>query len=298
MDEGRIAGTTEILDASLISHVDRIEEIVWECPGCTALLWPAAWHPGRSYRVLAYFRIRDGEEHHGDCLYRDRSVGSRSGRTSARGARRMVGPVIGMVDMTEPAPSSGLGTAGGRRRDPGPPRLVDHVGSRRSIAAVAAIHARGIEDGTLIGFRGVPGLARSTYGRAFSRVARRGPNVRLHRIWFGELRIRQKIDRRSDVLTVAFAVACDDGDGREGPVGIEVDMRGWSTFQRAVFVDRLESALERAVSEHAERRTVTRLYVLAPRVAEDPCRIAIDHPKRLAIVGGRGIRSLRDRRGA
>lgn len=288
MFEGRIAGTSDVWDATLITHSSEVEGAFWECCGCTAPLDAVAWKPDKRWLVTAHFRLKGGIKHAPGCLYEEYLRGGAKRIRGAIGCRVAPRALLAVVDVFAASPPLMRSPAAVRPTPFAPPLALRQIGgTRRSIAAVAAAHGSGVASGTPLHVRGVPELARRTYGFVFSRVGRNAPTLSEQRIWFGELRALQTIEIVEDEISVDFAVGCaSGGSDRPRQVSIKIDCRGWSDFQRRVFLDRLRNAVQDAAKERASQRRGTRMYVLGARGPDGPCQISIDHPRRFAFVKG------------
>lgn len=268
MDEGRIAGTSEIWDATQIGAAVDVEGTAWECPGCTLPLIPAAWRPGG--KVTAYFRGKPPAVHAGGCLYDRVSTASRGtlhlggkmGRPSA-----WIDTITFPTGLRRPSIRPAL-----PRRSPA---TVAHSSTRTSIGGASRFHhvtQRSAWRAKLT----VQGVDGRTYFEVFAPVTKAQPTDD-RRIWFASLRRDQ---RPADWCTegVALNVGQEDGWVRVVP-----DASRWSAFQRTVFANRIEDALAWLRGSNGKSREAV-AYVLATRLAESPEILAFSDPRMFTLV--------------
>jgi hypothetical protein len=277
MDEGRVAGTSDIWDATQIANYEDVDAVEWECPGCTLRVFPVAWKPGQ-YKVTAHFKKGPGVQHHPKCQYDLMSKGGR--RSLAKGTMgkpkswidRISFPVARILSK-RPATANRINRM--------PPTQVTHSSTRHSIGAACRFHA------ALSGQRfnwplRVDDVEGSNYFDVFE-LARSFPKKdKETRIWFGKLRVRANIEADDQVIRILLMETVLVG-GSKLPVEIRILMDGWSEFQRVMFLDRLIEA-RRSANEVTGHIMAPNIYVLAARSMDTPNIILLNNPRKFAIV--------------
>lgn len=270
MDEGRIAGTTDIWDATQIAQAVDVERTAWECPGCTLPLVPAAWRPGG--KVTAHFRGKPPFEHAEGCLY-ERISNAKHGSLRLGGGmgrpRSWIDAITFPAATRRPTVISVL-----PRRAPA---VIAHSSTRTSIGGASRYHYAMQRSAWKAELR-VQGVVGRTYFDVFAPVTK-VQSADDRRIWFASLRRDQKPgDWFRD------GVALNVG-GADGWIRVVPDASRWSDFQKAVFGNRIEVALEwMRASKGGSRDAIA--YVLATRLAERPGVLAFSDPRMFALVRG------------
>lgn len=278
MDEGRIAGTPEIWDATQLSRLDDVSEVDWECPGCTLPILPVAWC-SEERKVTAHFRKKPGTHHHPECKY---DLLCRSGRRSL-GAREMGEPRSWIDRITFPEARPFRPNAVARyARARGAPVLVEHCSTRHSINAACQFHhvIAGDRKSWALTVDGVDGR---NYFDVFAPAGLPpsiGPDTR---IWFGELHVSSESELYGDKLIITLKDQVRDMAPARRAV-VAVDLRGWSADQRRLFADRIEEAREEAKWTRQRQPPAPIIYALGFRSSEKSETIHLDHPRKFAIV--------------
>lgn len=278
MDEGRIAGTPEIWDATQLSRLDDAFDVLWECPGCTLPVYPAAWR-SNEHKVTAHFKKRPRTDHHHRCKY---DLLCKSGPRSLTD-RQMGRPGSWVDTITFPEARPFRADPVARAtRNRGAPDLVEHSSTRHSINAACQFHhvtAGSRMDWPLT----VEGVTGGNYFDVFAPACFPPSADPESKIWFGELHVTSALHVVGTEITITLNEYVRDAIPSVRAV-VVVDLDGWSTDQRRLFRDRLEEVRAASKWTKGRRPRAPIIYALGPRRPGAPEIIRLNHPRRFAIV--------------
>lgn len=100
---GRLAGTSEVWDATQLREFENVLALAWECPGCTDPIRPAAWQA--DHKVTAHFKRLPGQFHSDRCRYNQMlPAGPRSLHWSSVGHQKLFEQALRAADEAARAP--------------------------------------------------------------------------------------------------------------------------------------------------------------------------------------------------
>ena len=262
MDEGRIAGTDEILDATEIRHRNQIDGIDWRCPGCDARVYAAAWDDPNKYKVTAHFKRYPAQPTDPNCLYEQVAKAGPCSLTCGEMGRPR--QWIDRIDFPPPvAPSERV-----RECRTTHDRQV-HSATRRSLTGACRFHhaIKGNRRSWPLQVSGVPGSNYFDVFEPFFQI----PTEPASRIWFGDLFLTERPVETETTIGVAVA----------GHITVVAETTNWSDFQKEVLLSRVRRAQESKAAWSAPKPQV---YVLAERGPQCPNIVHFSDPRKFALI--------------
>jgi len=262
MDEGRIAGTDEVWDATEIRHESQVNGVDWRCPCCHARVYAAAWDTSQRHKVTAHFKRYRLQSHDPGCLYLEvANAGPEALAWSEMGTPR---EWIDRIDFPTPAAPMQ------RQQGDGPPHIaIVHSSTRHSLTGACRFHysIKGDRWDWKLKVAGVPG---STYFDVFEPLFKRPPE-NATRIWFGDLFFMEAPIETDSTIEIAIA----------GHIKVVAETGNWSDFQKSVLLSRVHDARRRA---RVPKTPKPQVYVLSNRDPQTPDVVRFRDPRKFALI--------------
>lgn len=299
MDEGRIAGTTDLWAADHIWQLPDAETIDWRCPGCEAKVIARAWRTDRSFKVSPNFAVKGPHDPGCGINGFEKLISSGESKTirSENGLPAPYPSALRFIDRHEHVVPDDIDNRSlenrlrHKRGGTALPKNQDHHRTATNIRPLCRFYQAFPQLRHLP--LTIPNGDGSTYRELFRPLKNNDNGPIIGKILFAGLRFRDIPMPDADPFHISLNVyltnTTQNGKDIRQPFTLLVDMTTWSPAKRTLFLNRFMEARENLEERYKSRAADAPypsafVYFMSTRLGSDVATFIVDDPSKIFFL--------------